>query len=134
MKVLSYGSLAVLNVAILLAACSPGVASIELDQTEVDIGSVVNGEIVTLEIQVSNLGEAELVIESVSTSCGCTSAEVVPAIIPPGEQGLLLIRFDSGAHGPEETGPVLRQIFIASNDPDELETEVRIRAEIMPPG
>lgn len=116
----------------LLAACSTGEPMIELAQSEVDLGEVVNGEVVTLNISVANIGQEDLVIEGISTSCGCTSAEIEPTVIAPGGQGTLFIHFDSGAHGPETNGPVMRQVFIASNDPNHLEIEFRLHATILP--
>jgi len=57
---------------------------------------------------------------------------VIPTTIGPGESGSLQVTFDSGAHGPEELGPVLKQVFIASNDPDSPEVEFRLIADILP--
>jgi hypothetical protein len=119
--------------AILLAACAGGAPVITLLETEVHLGEVVNGEIVDLSLSVRNSGDRPLIIEAVSTSCGCTSAEIQPQTIAPGAEGLLIIEYDSGAHGPEETGPIMRQIFIASNDPDQPEAEVRITADVLAP-
>ena len=120
--------------AALLAACSPREPDLQLDQSELDLGQVVNGEVRNFEVPLVNQGEGDLVIESVSTSCGCTSAQVIPATLEAGGSGLLQIIFDSGAHGPEELGPVMRQVFIASNDPDQPEVEFRFNADILPPG
>ncbi len=119
---------------LLLASCIGGTPDLVLGDTEVDLGEVVNGEVLTIEIPIQNTGNKELVIEAVTTSCGCTSAEVKPARIAPGGEGVLYIQFDSGAHGPESNGPVMRQIFIASNDPDQPETEFSILANVIPPG
>lgn len=116
----------------LLASCVGGSPNLVLGDTEVDLGEVINGEVLTLEIPVQNSGNEELVIEAVTTSCGCTSAEVQPTTIAPGDEGVLHIQYDSGAHGPEANGPVLRQIFIASNDPDQPEAEFRILANVVP--
>ena len=119
--------------AALLAACSSGAPDIRLDQTQLDLGQVVNGEVRTIEVSVLNQGNTDLVIEAVSTSCGCTSAQIIPTTLGPGERGSLQVSFDSGAHGPEELGPVMRQVFIASNDPDQPEVDFRFTAEILPP-
>ena len=121
-------------IALLLAACSSGSADLVIEQTSIDLGQVTNGEVRSMEIPLRNAGSSELVIESVTTSCGCTSAEVSPMTIQPGESGLLLVQFDSGAHGPESNGPVMRQVFIASNDSDEPEMEFRFTAEVIPAG
>ena len=119
--------------AALLAACSPREPDIRLDQSQIDLGQVVNGEVRTFEVSVLNQGNTDLVIEAVSTSCGCTSAQIIPTTLGPGERGSLEVVFDSGAHGPEELGPVMRQVFIASNDPDQPEVDFRFTAEILPP-
>jgi hypothetical protein len=116
-----------------LAACSPGKPDLQLDQPALELGQVVNGEVRTFEVALLNAGDGELVIEAVSTSCGCTSAQAIPTTLGPGERGVLQVTFDSGAHGPEEHGPVMRQVFIASNDPDQPELEFRFSADILPP-
>ena len=120
--------------AALLAACSPGEPDIRLDQSQIDLGQVVNGEVRSFEVPLINQGSGDLVVEAVSTSCGCTSAQAVPTTLRAGERGALQVTFDSGAHGPEELGPVMRQVFIASNDPDQPEVEFRFSADILPPG
>ncbi len=121
-----------LLLAVPLAACGEGAPDIDLSQSQTDLGVVTNGEIRAVEISVQNLGSGDLIIEAVTTSCGCTSADITPQVIPPGGTGTLAIRYDSGAHGPDEVGPVMRQVFIASNDPDEPEIEFRFTAEIVP--
>jgi hypothetical protein len=123
--------LIILMVGALLASCAGGTPDLVLDQEEIDIGQVINGEIRTIEMPLRNIGERDLVIEGVSTSCGCTQAKVEPSTIPPGESGVLVVEYDSGAHGPEANGPVLRQIFIASNDTDQPEVEFRFTAEVI---
>ncbi len=117
----------------LLAACSSGEPSIRLEQEQFDLGTVQNGEVRSFEVALSNQGSSDLVIEAVSTSCGCTTARVIPTTLRPGESGSLQVTFDSGAHGPEELGAVVRQVFIASNDPDQPEVEFRLTADILPP-
>lgn len=118
---------------LVVTACGAGSPELSLDQSIVDLGQVVNGEVRTFEVPVRNLGDGPLVIEGVSTSCGCTSASVEPATIQAGDSGVLQVQFDSGAHGPEENGQVMRQVFIASNDPEQPEFEFRFEAVVVPP-
>jgi hypothetical protein len=122
----------IILVGLALTACSRGQPDINLPEPQVDIGLVVNGEIRNFETIIQNNGQGDLIIEAVTTSCGCTSAEVVPSVIPAGERGTLTIRFDSGAHGPDEVGSVTRQVFIATNDPDQSEIVFSFTAEILP--
>lgn len=126
-------ALLVLWAGLFLAACGSGQPRLAVETARVDLGDVVNGEIVAREVAVQNTGEADLVIEAVSTSCGCTQATLSPARIPPGGSGTLRIELDSGAHGPALTGAFMRQVFIASNDPQQAETMVEVIANILPP-
>ena len=114
-----------------LAACAGGQPQINLETTNFDFGNVVNGEVLSREIVVSNEGNEPIIAQSVSTTCGCTTATLEPMTIPAGGSANLLITFDSGAHGPELTGQVTRQIFITSNDPDQPEAMVEFTANII---
>ena len=114
-----------------LAACAGGQPQINLETTNFDFGNVVNGEVLSREIVVSNEGNEPVIAQSVSTTCGCTTATLEPMTIPAGGSANLLITFDSGAHGPELTGQVTRQIFITSNDPDQPEAMVEFTANII---
>ncbi len=114
-----------------LAACGRGQPDIAVAATRHDFGLVKQGEVAKAEIAMRNAGNSDLKIEAVSTSCGCTTAEVQPEVIPPGGEGRLIIHYDSGAH--PDSGPVQRHIYIASNDPDEAEVEVIITADVRPP-
>lgn len=116
---------------VLLASCTGDVPEIVLERSEMDIGEITNGEVRTINIEVRNTGEGDLIIEAVTTSCGCTTAQIEPMTISPGGKGVLDITYDSGAHGPDITGPVIRQVFIASNDPNAPEVEFRFTAEVV---
>ncbi len=86
-----------------------------------------------MEVKIENTGGRPLVIEAVTTSCGCTEAEVEPKTLEAGSSGVLQIRYDSGAHGPDFRGVVERQIFIASNDPEQREILLTVRAMVVDP-
>lgn len=114
-----------------LTACQFSGPVLTADATTFDFGEVVNGDIATHDFVIRNEGEATLVIESVITTCGCTTATLEPMRIPAGETGILHVAFDSGAHGPNLTGEILRQIIIASNDPNQPEAIVEITAYVI---
>lgn len=115
-----------------LAACG-GPPQISVPEASLALGDVVNGEIITREVTVQNVGESDLIIEAVTTSCGCTEAAVEPKRIPKDGNGTLTVVFDSGAHGPQLTGQLIRQVFIATNDPQQPEIVVELEANILPP-
>ena len=118
-------------IGLLLVACTSDQPSISLETKQFDLGDVMNGEILSRDVAVENDGASPLVVSTVSTSCGCTQASLEPMTIPPGEVGVLHINFDSGAHGPDLTGKVTRQIFINSNDPQQPEALVEFTANIL---
>lgn len=131
-RTLVVGVLVVL--ALLASACaSLAPPDIALTQSGANLGAVPNGEVRQVTSEVRNEGERPLTIEAVTTSCGCTSAIVEPTVIPAGGYGTLTINYDSGAHGPEFRGPVERQVFIASDDPDEREVVFSIQVNVIDP-
>lgn len=120
-----------LAIAAFLVSCAGKSPELTLDADAFEFGDVVNGIIAEKDITVTNRGSAPLVIEAVSTSCGCTTAEVNPMAIDPGESGVLHIEFDSGAHGPDLTGELMRQVFLQTNDPNQPEVLVTFTANVV---
>jgi hypothetical protein len=116
---------------IFVSACSTAKPLITLEMDKIDFGEVVNGIVVSQQVRVSNRGDADLEILSVSTSCGCTQASLERTTISPGESAALVIAFDSGAHGAELEGAMLRQVFIASNDPIQPEVVIELTADVV---
>jgi len=123
--------LASILAAIWLSGCKAKQPNIELVPA-LNLGDVTNGDVVTREVKVQNDGEASLIVASVSTSCGCTKASLEPMTIPAGGSGILRIEFDSGAHGPDANGEIIRQIFVSSNDPDQKEFVLEVSANVLP--
>lgn len=123
--------LALSLVTLLVGGCASGKPDIIVGAKRHDFGRIKQGAVVTAEIAVRNNGNKDLKIESVATSCGCTSAQVKPKIIPSGGEGKLLIRYDSGVH--PDKGPIERHVYIASNDPEKAEVEVIVTGEVQPP-
>ncbi|MBK8909193.1 MAG: DUF1573 domain-containing protein [Rhodospirillales bacterium] len=120
------------------AACGGGAAAggsprLALEEMTLALGDVPNGKIVEREVTVRNEGDAPLVVERITTSCGCTTAALEPMTIAPGASGVLTIAFDSGAHGPGLRGPIMRDVRLISNDPALPEAVVAVTANIGPP-
>jgi len=122
--------LAILTV-ILLTACKSQTPQIALEIQSFEFGDVVNGTIVEKDISITNRGRAPLTLEEIATSCGCTTAEVNLTTIQPGESAVLHIEFDSGAHGPEMTGELMREVFMRTNDPQSPEVLVTFTVNVI---
>lgn len=106
-------------------------AHITFDRTFYDFGTIAQfGGIVQTTFTVSNTGRETLEIGTLSTSCGCTSAEISSHSIAPGEMATLTVFFDPDFHE-EPPGVITRTVFIPTNDPDQPEAEVRITVDIL---
>jgi len=110
-------------------------AQIVLEPQKVDLGdvSVRDGKVET-SITIKNAGQQDLIVDSLSTSCGCTTVSVVnngqegpvfgagtlpkswSTTIRPGETAELRIYYDPNVHK-DARGPMMREVYISSNDP-----------------
>ena len=68
-----------------------------------DFGSVIEGELVKHEFVIENIGESDLIISSVKSTCGCTVLDWPKDPIFPGEKSSLEVTFNtSGKKGPQK--------------------------------
>lgn len=105
---------------------------IELSVTELDFGTVGNIEPVSRVLQLQNVGQGWLEITGLSTSCGCTSAEVGSYKLAPREVTALTVTYDPQVHN-GETGDFVRLVYIRSNDPTTPEASLTIRVTVVEP-
>lgn len=98
-----------------------------------DFGQVPSDRVSEAQFTVTNAGTAPLIIESVTTSCGCTQATISSQIIPPGESAQLDVTFDPRVH-PDATGPMYRVVYVASDDPVHPETQIELRMNVVGAG
>ena len=124
------GALAVVAFASRTATNSPG--QIELSATEFDFGIIPNTEAVSEVFQVRNVGQGWLEITGLSTSCGCTAAEVDGRRLGPGEVTALTVTYDPQVHN-GETGDFMRRVYVRSNDPTTPEASLTIRVTVAEP-
>jgi hypothetical protein len=116
----------------LIAACTTAPGEIALNTAEFDFGTIPNTKPVSQVFQVRNVGRGELEITGVSTSCGCTTAEVDDHQLAPGEAANLKVSYDPQAHG-GATGEFMRLVYVRSDDPDTPETALTIRVTVVEP-
>src|SRR5690606_13180898 len=94
-----------------------------------------SGDVVNHAFTISNRGNANLEIRSVSVDCGCTSIGGHPMVIEPGQSG----QFPFGLKTVGLSGRIApKKVVIASNDPVTPQLTVRLlgtfkkRIEIVP--
>lgn len=123
---LAAGALLILTI----GGCSGGAPQAAVSPASYDLGQIGPGNPVTTTFAVSNQGNGPLLIESVTTSCGCTTAQISSQTIAPGASADLTVTFDPQAHA-GATGQFLRYIYLRTNDPTAPEVEVEIRVEVV---
>ena len=69
--------------------------TIKFVATEHDFGNVQEGEKVAHTFEVLNTGKADLLLQSVRPSCGCTSPKYDKKPIRPGKKGTIEVVFDT---------------------------------------
>ncbi len=104
------------------------VPRLEMPAREYDFGKVYARWTLSHIFPVHNRGTADLVITNLVTSCGCTTAELSSAVIPPGHRADLTVTFDADFHPVK--GAVTRVVWFATNDPTNPWVEVRITATV----
>lgn len=115
------------------ASVQAGTPEIVIETSLLELGDIPNGEVAERQVVVSNNGRIPLVVDTVTTTCGCTTATLTPMTLPPGESGVLTIAFDSGAHGPDLRGAIMRRVILTTNDPAQPEAVVDLTATITEP-
>lgn len=92
-----------------------------------NFGTVNEGDILDLVLNVENIGKSMLEIKNVKSSCGCTAAMLSSKLLKPNQSGELKIEFDTK----NLSGRVARTITLFSNDPKRPASVVTLTANIV---
>ena len=68
---------------------------IQMDEESFDFGEMQQGESVTHDFVLKNIGDANLIISTAKGSCGCTVPEWPKEPIAKGEQATIKVTFNS---------------------------------------
>lgn len=99
---------------------------IVFEKAEHDFGTISNQNKVSTNFLFKNNGDAPLKIAQVKTTCGCTVGRVPNQEFKPGDTGEIEVTFNP--HG--KTGSQHKQIQVLSNDPQNPNTRLTIKALI----
>jgi hypothetical protein len=99
---------------------------IRVEPESFDFGNALPDKTLRKDFTIRNFGDAALVIESVSTTCGCTAALPEARRVEPGGSTLLRVTFETRRY----TGKVERRVIVRSNDPRTPVAEVRVSATV----
>lgn len=106
------------------AAADPPKAVFE--KTAFNFKEVLEGEIVEHAYSVRNSGKSPLVIKSVRTSCGCTTAKR-PDTIAPGESDQIVVKGNTSGYGGHRFEKV---ILVSTNDPGQKEIRLTLEGTV----
>lgn len=141
----------------LLSQAPANAARLNLSQASYDFGTISQADgVVFSYFTFKNEGKSNLIINKLTTSCGCTSAAVVyqgqegpsftmpghgkknpqnwSVAIAPGDSAQIKVYYDPNAHGKQEKDSlsITRAVSVFSNDPIDFEKQVRIELEQTP--
>ena len=106
------------------SASAAGTPKFEFEETTHDFGTITEGEIAEHTFRFTNTGDAPLVIQSTSASCGCTTPSYSREPVPPGETGEVQVKFNSQSRPGVQnktititanTEPSVTRLFIKTN-------------------
>lgn len=103
-----------------------GLPTIDLEETEYNFGTVIQGEKVSHSFVFTNNGDGNLVISNVKASCGCTVPKWTKEPVKPGKTGTIELVFDSSNRDGKQT----KTAKVYSNTSPNV-TELVIRCEII---
>ena len=99
---------------------------ISIEPASFDFGRAVKNRTLQKEFSIRNFGSEDLVIESVSTTCGCTAALPESKLVKPGGATPLRVTLETRDY----SGRVERKVLVRSNDPTTSLVEVTVVATV----
>jgi len=97
----------------------------QFEETEHDFGTIGQGKKVQHTFSFTNTGQAPLVIESATATCGCTVPEWPKEPVMPGKTGAIKVEFDPTG----KSGQTSKQITITANTEPQI-NQLTIRTNI----
>jgi rhodanese-related sulfurtransferase len=113
-------------------AYKESVAEVAIHPANQDLGRVIYGNVPTTNFTLTNFTPDSLKITRVSTSCGCTSAEVDNLELKAFESTTVKVSFDPAVHKDDtDLGNITRTIYIETNNSNFPQLEATIEATVI---
>jgi hypothetical protein len=112
------------------AATSMSSPRIAVEPPSVDFGKLLPEKAVSRTFSIRNFGKQDLVIENISTSCGCTVTEP-PAekVLKPGQGAPFRVTLTTNP----APGQMEKSVIVRSNDPVRPLLEIKLKATVVAP-
>jgi hypothetical protein len=104
---------------------------ISVEPQSFDFGRALPGKTLEKQFSLRNFGDADLVVERITTTCGCTAALLDDAhkLLKPGQSAQLRVRLETRDY----SGKLVRSVLVRSNDPERSVLEVKVEATVTAP-
>lgn len=100
-------------------------AKIQFEQETIDYGEIKKGSDGVRVFKFTNTGNAPLVIENVTSSCGCTIPKKPEEPIMPGKTGEIEVKYDT-----KRVGPIRKTVTVYSNA-EEATKALKIKGRVL---
>ena len=91
-------------------ATAQNTAKMEFKTETIDYGEIKKGSDGVRVFEFTNTGNTPLIIENVTSSCGCTIPKKPEEAIMPGETGEIEVKYDT-----KRVGPIRKTVTVYSN-------------------
>lgn len=105
-----------------------GSPRLEVSSREWDFGQVWQGEPLSHEFTLANVGDAPLEFIQVRTSCGCTTPSNPKSPLQPGETDKMTVKYDSKRKARRTN----QTVTLLTNDPTQPEAVLHVVGEVLP--
>ena len=110
------------------SASPAGTARIAVEPASFDFGTALPDKTLHKEFSIRNFGRGDLVIESISTTCGCTVGQLETKVVKAGASVPLRVTLETRSY----SGPIQRSVLIRSNDPAKGLFEIKLQVDVQP--
>lgn len=100
---------------------------IQFKETTLDFGEIQSGKVMDLKFEFENTGTGVLIIKNLSTSCGCTAAQLTKSEYMPGETGEIAVKYFSKG----KRGRIREKITVATNDKAHIYNRLEITGIVL---
>ncbi len=101
-------------------------ARIAVEPPTFNFGDSLRGKELTKEFSIRNFGSDDLLIQGVTTTCGCTVADGYARVVKPGGSTPLRVKLHTSA-----SGRVVKSVLIKTNDPTKPTYELKVEANFV---
>jgi hypothetical protein len=107
---------------------SAKVAVASIVEREFNFGNIPQGSKVTHEFEIENRGGADLIIERLTPSCGCTATTVTAPVVKPATTEKIRVEFDSSGF----SGAKVKTVEVLTNDRENRKVLLTLKGSVVP--